>query len=96
MTEDHATSETLGYAGPTEEEGASKAEQARAHRRRDAEALTIIGAFFAVLSVMVLIGVVLHHEVRAGLIVGLIAGVLLLAAGIGAIRIGMRLRRDPD
>ncbi len=96
MTEDHATSETLGYAGPTDDEGASKNEQALAHRRRDAEALTIIGAFFAILAVMVLIGVVLHHELRAGLIVGLIAGVLLLAAGIGAVYIGIRLRRAPD
>ena len=64
----------------------------QAHRKRDAEALTIIGFFFAVLAVLVLIGVVWHDRGR-GLAVGIGAGVLLLTVGIGAVAIGVRLRR---
>ncbi len=67
-------------------------ETRQAHRKRDAEVLTIIGGFFALLALLVLIGVVWHDRGR-GLAVGLGAGILLLAIGLGAIAIGLRFRR---
>lgn len=65
------------------------------HRQRDAEALTIIGAFFAILAALVLIGVIMHHE-GGDAAVGIGAGIILLVIGLGSVSIGRRLRRGPS
>lgn len=70
-------------------------DQQQSHRRRDAEALTIIGAFFAVLAVMVLIGVVWFDR-GDSLAVGAGAGLLLLVIGLGGVYVGRRLKRSLD
>ncbi len=69
-------------------------DQQQMHRRRDAETLKIIGGFFAILAVLVLIGVI-WHDSGEGLAVGIGAGVILLLIGLVSVRIGMHLGRGP-
>lgn len=64
------------------------------HRKRDAESLTIIGAFFALMAFLVLIGVVWHDR-GVGLAVGIVAGLILMAVGVGAVLLGVRIKRRP-
>lgn len=93
MTDDQQPTEALDYA-TVPAEPVSPATTRGEHRRRDAEALTIIGAFFALLAVLVLVGVIWHDR-GPGLPVGIGAGLLLLLVGVGAVAIGRRLRRVP-
>jgi hypothetical protein len=69
-------------------------DQQHVHRRRDAEALTIIGCFFVLLAGLVLIGVIVHRD--EGMAVGIGAGVLLMLIGAAAVYVGARLRRKPE
>ena len=77
--------------GASSDDPRSAEETRQSHRRRDAEAITIIGAFFAVLALLVLIGVLVHRS--EGMAVGVCAGSLLLLIGLGSVWTGMRWRR---
>ncbi len=61
------------------------------HRERDAASLTIIGGFFAVLSVFVLIGTFFEDRIHAQ-VVNVAAGLILLLVGVGMIAFGRRLK----
>lgn len=61
------------------------------HRERDAASFTIIGGFFAVLSVFVLIGTFFEDRGH-GQIVNVAAGLILLIVGIVMLGLGRRLR----
>ncbi len=93
MSDDKDKSTLLEYATGDEDAPQFSGQDAASHRRRDSEALTIIGGFFMLLAVLVLIGVVLEHEHQMGLIVGAIAGVLLLIIGGLTVYIGRRLSK---
>lgn len=69
-------------------------DQRLSHRRRDAEALSIIGAFLSILAALVLVGVIMHRD-GAGMKVGVVAGILLLVIGFVTVGIGLRLKRSP-
>ncbi|GMQ80509.1 MAG: hypothetical protein BMS9Abin04_510 [Planctomycetia bacterium] len=62
------------------------------NRRRDSLSLTIIGAFFALFSLLVLAGTFWEHRVR-GIVVNIASGLTLLAVGAGMIAYGYWLRR---
>jgi len=62
------------------------------HTRRDGESLIIMGSFFAVLALLVLVGTFFEAQEMA-MAVSLVAGGLLLLIGIGAVLFGLRLRR---
>ncbi len=70
-------------------------DERQTHRRRDGEVLTIIGSFFAILAVLVLIGTIFQGH-REGMVVGIGAGLLLLLIGLGAASLGRRWLRSPD
>ncbi len=61
------------------------------HRERDAASLTIIGGFFAVLSVFVLIGTFFEDRIHAQ-VVNVAAGLILLLIGVGMLAFGRRLK----
>ena len=61
------------------------------HRERDAASLTIIGGFFAILSVFVLIGTFFEDSYE-GRVVNVAAGLILLLVGLGMLAFGRRLK----
>ncbi len=64
------------------------------HARRDGEALLIMGVFFAVLAVAVLVGTAWNAPGK-GRVVNVVSGLVLLAIAAVAAWIGRRLRRKP-
>lgn len=62
------------------------------NRRRDSVSLLIIGTFFALFSVLVLIGTFWEHRTRA-IIVNIASGLALMLVGIGMALYGYWLRR---
>lgn len=62
-------------------------------RRRDAATLTIIGAFFMLLSLLIFAAVFWEDIGTTGMYVNVGAGLALLSIGIGMIYFGRRLRR---
>ncbi|MBN1344708.1 MAG: hypothetical protein JXQ73_18595 [Phycisphaerae bacterium] len=95
MADENVKSKTLGHAGSGAEGPTFANHDPASHRRRDAEAMTIIGGFLAILAALVLIGVVWNDE-GLSLRVGIGAGALLMAVGLGGVFLGMRLRRVRD
>lgn len=65
-------------------------------RQRDAASLLILGSFFVLLAVLVLIGSLWAVGRTHALIVNLGAGAALLIAGIALVTVSFRLRREPQ
>lgn len=64
------------------------------HARRDGEALLIMGVFFAVLAVAVLVGTA-WNEPGKGRVVNVVSGLVLLGIAALAAWTGRHLRRKP-
>ena len=62
------------------------------HTRRDSESLVIIGSFFSLLAILVLIGTA-WEEKGVGMGVAIAAGAILLLVGLAAVFIGLRLKK---
>ncbi len=60
------------------------------HRRRDAASMKLLGTFFTVLATLVLIGTLWTLDRPRAMTVNLVAGLTLLAVGIGMIWGGRR------
>ncbi len=69
------------------------AKRAARHRSRDAASLLLMGAFFAVMGLLVLVGSFWAAERFRAMVVNTGAGVILSAIGIGMLYWGWRLRR---
>ena len=65
------------------------------HRARDAATLLVIGSFFALLAVLVLLGSFWAEELDFPVVVNVAAGVLLMLVGLGMVLMSRRLRRRP-
>lgn len=62
------------------------------HAKRDAETQTVIGLFVIVMSIMVLIGTFFAVRPHA-MVVNVVAGLVLLAIGIGMVVLGRKTRK---
>lgn len=62
-------------------------------RDRDALSLLLVGSFFAVLAVLVLIGTWWTLERPRAAWVNVVSGALLMAIGLGMVAMGLRMRR---
>lgn len=62
-------------------------------RQRDASSLFVLGLFFTVLGVLVLIGTVWTRKDMHAAVVNASSGLVLVAVGIGTIGIGRRMAR---
>jgi cell division protein FtsW (lipid II flippase) len=65
----------------------------KSHKLRDAEAFAIIGAFFMVLATIVLFGVI-RNDTGTSLLVGVLAGLLLMLVGAAGVVFGIRIKRS--
>ncbi|MGD9647772.1 MAG: hypothetical protein AB7U73_18820 [Pirellulales bacterium] len=63
------------------------------YRQRDAASYLMLGAFFAVMGTLVLIGTFWTLERMHAMVVNLVAGLILLAAGVAMLALGVRVRR---
>lgn len=61
-------------------------------RRRDALSLLLVGGFFALLAVLVLIGTWWTLEKPRAAAVNVVSGLVLLAIGLGMVGAGVHLR----
>ncbi len=62
-------------------------------RQRDAASYLMLGAFFAVMGSLVLVGTFWTLERPHAMVVNLVAGLLLLAIGLAMLALGVRARR---
>ncbi len=67
-----------------------------AHRQRDGATLRLLGGFFSILAVLVLIGTLWALDRPHAMIVNLAAGMVLLAVGGGMFWSGSRARRSGE
>ena len=63
------------------------------YRQRDAASFLMLGTFFAVMGSLVLVGTFWTLERMHAMVVNLVAGLLLLAIGLGMLALGARARR---
>ena len=63
------------------------------YRQRDAASFLMLGAFFAVMGSLVLVGTLWTLERMHAMVVNLVAGVILLAIGLAMLALGARARR---
>lgn len=63
------------------------------YRQRDAASFLMLGTFFAVMGSLVLLGTFWTLERMHAMVVNLVAGLLLLAIGLGMLALGARARR---
>jgi len=68
-------------------------EHAQDYRQRDAASFLMLGTFFAVMGSLVLVGTFWTLERMHAMVVNIIAGLLLLAIGLGMLALGVRARR---
>ena len=66
----------------------------KAHRARDAATLLVLGAFFTVLSVLVLLGSFWSEKLDFPVVVNIASGVLLMVVGLGMSLMSWHLRRQ--
>jgi uncharacterized integral membrane protein len=62
------------------------------HQQRDAESFIIIGSFFVILAIIVLIGTIWSETVPAA-VINVSSGVILLAIGLGGVFWGLHIKR---
>lgn len=70
-------------------------EAAAEQRQRDAMTFFLLGGFFAVMATLVLIGTLWTIGRTHAMVVNFVAGLLLLAIGLGMIAFGAHVRRKP-
>ena len=63
------------------------------YRQRDAASFLMLGTVFAVMGSLVLVGTFWTLERMHAMVVNLVAGLLLLAIGLGMLALGARARR---
>jgi len=63
------------------------------HRHRDAMSMKILGSFFIVLSLLVLLGVLWELGNFRAIVVTLICGSTLLSVGVGMVVVGRRIAK---
>ncbi len=72
-------------------------DQQNGNRQRDVMTLRVLGSFFAIMGVLVLIGTYKAVGNPAAMVVNIASGVVLGIIGIGMIQISRRMsRQDPD
>ena len=70
----------------------TKSPDTRPYRRRDADSLFVMGCFFTVLSIAVLVGTFWAEDAQARL-VNVVSGAVLFLLGIGAAAYGLSVKR---
>lgn len=67
------------------------------NQQRDASSLLVLGVFFTILGLLVLVGTLWTRNDMRAAVVNAGSGMILVAVGVGTLLIGRRLaRRKPD